>query len=174
MTPGAPCPPSIYQQFFNSRFVRTLKTRSGDSAYVPSTSLWTIFDEIVEPQQNPLASAMLEDARGRGVLNAQLQEVCPVTSIAASPNFGHEANLYNAVAFYLARDQLTNSGPAQLGRSDAQSHCNEFAHPGLTLVDVLATEQTIPLAGFNIVTYPNKVAQEPPIKAYARGDAPII
>ena len=65
--------------------------------------------------------------------------------------------LYNAVGYYLATDQLKNGGPASLARSGAASHCSEFNQPGLTLVDIFATEATIPIAGFNIVTYPNKV-----------------
>lgn len=170
---GFPCPPSVLQQFFNSTYIKTLRNNGGDSAYVPTTSVWSIFDEIVEPQQTPPgASAMVNDARNVGVTNAQIQNICPAGTPAGGPNFGHESTLYNAVTFALAKDALQNSGPGSISRSGASSMCSMFAAPGLDLEDIFATEFLIPLAGFNIETYPQKVLTEPPIKAYAAGDTP--
>lgn len=101
-----------------------------------------------------------------------MQDICGLVSVAASPNFGHEATLYNAVAFALGKDALSNAGPGNVARSNAASYCGYFTAPGLDLVDVLATEATIPLAAFRIVSYPSKVVAEPAIKAYAQKDVP--
>lgn len=157
----------MLQQFYNSNFINAHRSNGGDSAYVPTTEIHTIYDEVVEPQQDPLASAMINDARGVGMGNFQLQTVCGPAAVASGPNFGHEATLYNAVAFALVKDALTNAGPAQLARSNAAASCGMFEAPALDLADVFATESTIPIAGSNIETYPNKVTTEPPIKAYA-------
>ncbi|KAB8349610.1 hypothetical protein FH972_023633 [Carpinus fangiana] len=178
--PGLPCPPSVLQQFYNSRFVQTLRNNGGSSAYTTTTTntdslgakVWSIYDEIVEPQQNPNASASIQDARNVGVLNAQIQDICGLASVAGAPNFGHEAALYNAVTFALGRDALRNNGPANVARSGALAACGNFTAGGLDLADVLATEATIPLAGFRIVTYPRRVVVEPAIKSYALKDAP--
>jgi len=65
-------------------------------------------------------------------------------------------------------DALEHAGPAKLSRIDLADACSRFAAPGLTLDDVLATEQTIPFAGYQIIVYNPKVTTEPPIKAYAK------
>jgi hypothetical protein len=52
-----PNPPSILQQQYSSNFVTTLRNGGGYAPYVPSTSVWSITDEIVQPQYEPYASA---------------------------------------------------------------------------------------------------------------------
>ena len=166
--PGIPCAPAVLQQNYNANYIQTLRANGGTNAYVPTTEVHNIFDEIVEPQQDPLASADL----GGDTTNVQVQSVCPPGSIAFGPDFGHENALYNPVTFAVAKDALTNPGPANIARSGASGMCNMLMAPGLTLSDVFATEALIPLAGFNIETTTNKVLVEPPIMAYAARDAP--
>lgn len=47
--PGNPCPPAVLQQNYNANFMNTLRNNGGDSAYAPTTSIYTIYDDIVEP-----------------------------------------------------------------------------------------------------------------------------
>ncbi|KAI9717207.1 MAG: hypothetical protein M1828_007400 [Chrysothrix sp. TS-e1954] len=170
--PGVPCAPSVLQQLYTSNFIQTLRNNGGDSAYVPTTNVYSFFDEVVEPQQDPNASGSLNDARGVGVTNEEIQTTCPAGTPAGGPNFGHESSLYNAVTVALAKDALQNKGPGNVARSGASSQCQNFFANGLTLSDVFATEFDIPLAAFNIETYPNKILVEPPIKSYAAADQP--
>ena len=80
--------------------------------------------------------------------------------------------LYNALAYALTVDALTQGGPAQLSRINATYQCEQLATPGLSLADILATEALIPEAGFAILAYEPKVASEPPIMPYAQADTP--
>lgn len=83
VTPG--CTPAIAQQNYNSTFIATLRNNGGDSAYVPTTNVYSIFDEIVEPQQDPNASGALNDARNVGVSNTEVQSVCTAFLPGGSP-----------------------------------------------------------------------------------------
>lgn len=165
--PGFPCAPSVTQQNYPSNFIAKLRSNGGDSAYVPTTTVHSIYDEIIEPQQDPFASGTLGSANGVAVTNVQIQTVCPPNTAAGFPAFGHENALYNPVTFAVVMDAIKNSGPANVARSNASAQCGKFYADGLTLSDVFATEALIPLAGFNIETYPNKTTTEPPIKSYA-------
>lgn len=166
--PGIPCPPAVLQQAYNANYIRTLRANGGTNAYVPTTEIHNIFDEVVEPQTDPLASADL----GGGATNVQVQNICPPGTLAGGPNFGHENALYNPVTFAVAKDALTHPGPADIARSGASRVCGMFMAAGLSLSDVLAAEALIPIAGLNIEAYSRKVVTEPAIMAYAARDAP--
>lgn len=170
--PGIPCSPAVLQQNYNSTWIQTLRNNGGDSAYTATTSCWSVYDEIVEPQTDPGASAHVNNANGAPVLNAQVQQICGSASLAGAPNFGHEGALYNAVCYALISDAIKHNGVADLQRSGAQAMCNQLYTPGLDLIDNLVTESTIPIAALNIELYPKKVLTEPAIRTYAQKDIP--
>lgn len=131
-------PPSILQQDYNSQFVSTLRSSGGDSAYVPTTSIFSSTDEIVSPQSGVNASAFLQDVRGVGVSNSELQIVCD--GYLPGKYATHEGMLYNALAYALTVDALTHTGPGRTSRINLGEVCNQVASPGLSLSDVVATE----------------------------------
>ncbi|KAK5166319.1 uncharacterized protein LTR77_008580 [Saxophila tyrrhenica] len=167
---GEPLPPSVLQQEYNSNFITTLRANGGDSAYVPTTTVYSgFFDEIVEPQQGRGASAFLNDARGKGVTNNEVQKVCPNGSPGGS-FYTHEGTLYNPLGFALLVDALSHKGPGRPSRLNLKQVCWNYLTPGLDLTDFLLTENSILIAGAAILATPNKVLDEPPIK---RGSSPF-
>ncbi len=110
----------------------------GDSAYVPTTTVYTGTDEIVQPQSGTNASAIILDARGVGVSNTQAQIACP--GQPAGGPYTHEGMLYNPLSFALAVDALTHPGPGELSRIDLTTVCAEIAAPGLNANDLVLTQ----------------------------------
>jgi len=169
---GFPCDPSVYQQQYlgTSNFITTLRNNNGDSAYVPTTVVYSgFFDEIVEPQQGTGASAFLKDVRGVGVTNTEVQLACP--GLPGGSFYTHEGMLYNPLAFALAQDALKskNGGPGRTSDVDLTTVCNQYLATGLNVGDLLLTENAILIAGIALVEYMPKVTQEPAISGYALG-----
>ncbi|CAD0088711.1 unnamed protein product [Aureobasidium mustum] len=166
---GLPCDPAVLQQQYKgtSNFIDQLRLNGGDSAYVPTTTVYSgLFDEIVEPQQGTGASAYLNDARKVGVTNNYLQGICnPV--LPAGSFYTHEGVLYNPIAFGLVKDALINGGAGQTSRLDLNTLCNMYLAEGLNVSDLLLTENAILVAALALVLYEPKVSAEPAIKAYA-------
>lgn len=169
--PRLPCPVSVLQQSWNSTFLATFHNGGGLSAYVPTTSIYSIFDEIVQPQVGPNPSAKFEDTRGVGVLNAELQSVCGVGTPGGG-FFTHEGVMYSSVAYALVKDALTHPGPGSLDRINLTAECLKFAADGLGLSDVLATEGSLIVALVTLVGYLPKVTKEAAIASYALKDVP--
>ncbi|KAL1648098.1 hypothetical protein SLS58_002425 [Diplodia intermedia] len=165
--PGlGPCPPSVLQQLYTSRFVSTLRAAGGADAYVPTTSVFSSFDEIVQPQSGPGASAFIGDARGVGTTNAETQVVCAGKGPAAG-FYTHESMLVNPLTYGLVVDALTHDGPGRVDRLDLDRVCATTLAPGLELADLLDTEGVTLLAGVNLLTYLDRRLVEPGLKAYA-------
>jgi hypothetical protein len=159
------CTPSVYQQTYYSKFVSTLRANGGDSAYVPTTTVYSSTDEIVQPQTPGDASAIILDARKVGVSNTNIQSVC-----GALPGGGivtHEGALANPLSFALAVDALQNPGPGSLSRINVAQVCSQPLAPGLGLTDLITTEASIVIAALSLITYVPKALVEPPIMSYA-------
>jgi hypothetical protein len=160
--PGAPLPPSLLQQAYDSDYITTLRRDGGDSSYVPTTNIYSGFiDEIVEPQSGAAASGRLLNARGAGASNNEVQVVC--AGQLAGSLYTHEGTLYNPLGFALLKDALANEGEGRPERLDLGAVCNDFVAPGLVLSDVLETENQILVAALAILTYPRSVFVEPAI-----------
>ncbi|KAJ5179692.1 hypothetical protein N7492_002902 [Penicillium capsulatum] len=162
------CTPAIKQQGAESNLIHALRSDDGDSAYVPTTSVYSGIDQIVQPQIDPNASAALKDVRGVGRSNTQIQLACP--GMPAGLVYFHETMLVNPIAYALFVDALTHDGPGQLSRIDLDSVCSQLLPPGLGLDDLLGTEAVATVLGtLDILSYGYLGDNtEPPLKSYAR------
>lgn len=164
-TPGIPLPVAYLQQDYYSNFIKALRSDGGDSAYVPTTNIYSgFFDEIVEPQQGQNASAYLLDARHVGVTNNEVQSICP--GQPAGSFYAHEGTLYNPIGYALFVDALKHDGPGRVDRIQGQlkTMCGDYLTPGLDLADFLLTENTILAAVVTLLLNPHKSTVEPAIK----------
>jgi hypothetical protein len=132
------CTPAIIQQGYNSNFITTLRANGGDSAYVPTTTIYSANDEVVQPQTGTIASGYINDARGVGASNTMIQAAC--AGYPAGGNYTHAGVLYNPLSYALAVDALTNKGPGSLSRIDLPTVCSQQLAPGLTAQDIVLTE----------------------------------
>ncbi|KAK1987267.1 hypothetical protein LZ30DRAFT_646245 [Colletotrichum cereale] len=166
---NAPCDPSVIQQQYTSVFVTTLRARGGADAYVPTTTFYSaVLDEVVEPQQGVAASAYLNDARGVGVTNIEVQSVC--AGRPAGGVYGHATMLFNPLTAALIKDVLKRGqGPAQVQNINLEDVCKDIVSPGLTLEDGIATAGSIVAAAIRLLAYLPKLIAEPGLMAYARG-----
>ncbi|PHH84221.1 hypothetical protein CDD83_2298 [Cordyceps sp. RAO-2017] len=158
--------PSVVQQQSGSDFIRTLRANGGDSAYVPTTSVYSGFlDMIVQPQSGSGASALLLDERGVGVTNAEVQAIC--RGLPGGSLYTHESMLLNPLLLALARDALTNDGPGKVSRLNLKEVCSTHLSPGLGLSELLITESTLIIAGIKLLSHAPKVSKEPAIQKYS-------
>lgn len=94
------CQASIIQQTIGSRFLGALLAK-GNQALVPTTSIYTTYDEIIQPENNPVTSQL------NGAANVRVQNYC-------GPGYviGHTQIPYASYPYYLAVNALTNQAPA--------------------------------------------------------------
>ncbi|KAF3214076.1 hypothetical protein TWF191_009897 [Orbilia oligospora] len=172
LAPPITAAPAILHQWYWSKFIRTLRANGGDSAYVPTTSIYSSFyDEVVQPQIGDLASAYMKDERGVGVLNFDLQQRCPLTP--AGVLHGHSGVLYNNVAWALTKDAIINGGTASIepGRVDLPTEIEPALPPyaakeseALGPPPALTPEQqAIVDANKNKPLFPSKPAVDPSV-----------
>ncbi|KAJ1336183.1 hypothetical protein MN608_02931 [Microdochium nivale] len=159
------CTPSCNQQRYSSNFIKVFR-RTGASAFVPTTTIFSATDEIVQPQHGTGASGYLRDDRGVGVLNVELQKVCPLASPALVND--HISPLWGAPLQALIRDALTHDGPADISRIPTwKSECSKLAADGLSLQNVIGTASIGPITVASWLLYPKRVFSEPSLPAYA-------
>lgn len=159
------CSPGFYQQTYKSNWIAALRSDGGDSAYVPTTTIYSSHDQIISPQSGTDASGYLGDANGVKVTNNEVQLVCP--NQPAGSDYTHEGILFNPLTHALIKDALKNGGPGNMSRI-GYGLCADYADPRLSVHDVLATESVSVVQTYNLFTYPNNVFKEPPLMSYAK------
>ena len=146
------CYASCWQMADGSNYIKALNAGDETPGVVSYTSIYTLTDELVEPQV-PTSTSTLD-----GASNIQIQSLCPGrTTDHAAISTG------DAVGFALAVDALTHPGPADPKRFDIAT-CVQTTMPGAEPATLFTSGGR---AGFN-GTYVDK---EPPLKAYAAAQA---
>lgn len=147
------CAPSVQQMKPDSRYLAALNTDEtpGDVSY---TSIYSQTDELVQPWTSPPLD---------GGTNIMIQDVCPGRPVH------HFGIVYDAVAYALVEDALTNEGGADPSRLPADI-CLQQWMPGVSDVDVIAGN----MLGYgnaytSFAAYPPS-DEEPELKPYARDD----
>lgn len=167
-------PPSLHQQESDSMLIATLRANGGDSAFVPTTTIYSSFDQVVIPQVGDTASGYFKQDNGIPAANYQLQVVCGNNS-AAGGNFTHEGVVYNSFTYAIALDAFSNPGPGDAKRLDLQKVCSAPLAPGLTAKDKAAMDGLGSTVQKNVLVYlatGNTSSTEVPIRAYAVKDQP--
>lgn len=159
------CTPSLFQQRYETDFIKSLRLDGEDSAYVPTTTLYSSSDEIVQPQSGDNASAMLGDVRGTGVTSNHAQTVCALQPAGGA--YLHEGMLYNPLSWALAADALRHEGPGDVSRIDVEKVCADLIAPQLGLDDLLGSEGLLLVAVAEQLAYFPKAFNEPAVADYA-------
>lgn len=144
------CPPAVHQMRPPARFLNALNSHDETPGDVDHTSVFSANDELVQPPR----SALLD-----GAVNVMVQDLCPARPVH------HGALLYDAVAFAVVLDALSNPGPADLSRFDPAT-CHQAWMPGMT--EPVTTNVALYGGAFLAVTRHYKTSEEPPLAHYAR------
>ncbi|WVR04152.1 hypothetical protein IAU60_001151 [Kwoniella sp. DSM 27419] len=149
------CEPSVLQQSVGSHYLAAQNAQGGRNL-VPTTSLYTIFDDIIQPEViNPTS-----DLPGAAVI--QIQQACPAYVV------DHFGMTIAAPAFYLAYDALTHQGRADLSRFSL-NQCT-FLTSDTTVpnpfVEIPGVIKQAALDAVAVVAYEPKIFAEPKLMPY--------
>jgi hypothetical protein len=158
-----PQPPAWLQSTYDSDFVAALRADGGDSAYVPTTIIYSSTDQVVQPQTGDGASSPLKDERDVGVSNVLVQDICP--GKPAGSFYTHESVMVNPIAYALAKDAVFHDGPGQVSRLKLDDICEHYLAPTLTLDDFILTENSAVFAAGVTLLYKGKSLSEPAIRS---------
>lgn len=156
------CPPGFFQHKYESNYIAALRSNDGDSAYVPTTSIWSSTD--------PGTSGEMLDVRGVGVTNNVVQTLCP--DEPAGSAYTHEGILFNPLTWALIKNALNHAGPGSLTTAQLTSLCAEYAPAELHALDVRTTLSVSVVQDYNIFNYPDQVTVEPPLMSYVNYTVP--
>ncbi|PIG81081.1 hypothetical protein AARAC_011018 [Aspergillus arachidicola] len=158
------CTPSIWQQGWDANFIQALRSQGGDSAYVPTTTIYSSFDKIVRPMSGENASARLLDYRGVGVSNNHLQTIC--ANNAAGGLYTHEGVLYNPLAWALTVDALLHDGPSNITRIDTKKIYEQLPQVRALKFDITYYDRDSVSPGYWFVAPYGVIDPEPPTKQW--------
>lgn len=161
------CPPAALQKEYHTNFTDTLFKHGGGSSYVPTTIIYSSFDQTVSPKSGKNSSFLLKDEHKAGVKINEIKNLCPGKN--AGDRYFHESMLYNPLVHALAVDAIKNGGPGDPSRIDLDSVCKTNYHEALTLEDVICSEAVNAQSGIHTLSY-FKTTEEPPLRKYAKED----
>jgi triacylglycerol esterase/lipase EstA (alpha/beta hydrolase family) len=148
------CAPAIWQQTYQSNFVRAMNSGGETFPGIDYTVAWTAYDEFLTPPEVTTIA---------GATNIKLQDICP-----GDPSEHVSIGTHDPVTYAIAMDALNHDGPANPDRID-RAVCSQafapFVNPATFPADYAKAWGEI---WTQLATYPH-VKAEPPLKPYARG-----
>lgn len=121
--------PALRQQTDNARFIAALNSGQETFPGISYTTIYSHTSQFVQPNLNDTGTTSLH---GGGGLNANiaLQDVCPLNAA------DHLAYYYDPVAYALAMDALTHSGPADPARVKTANLCTQVSMPYFPVIEI--------------------------------------
>lgn len=161
-------PGGFHQMATDSMFEEALNAGDETPGDVDYTSIYTQFDELVQPV-DPVPTAALDwEMENPRVSNILLQDICPLL-IADHVTIG----ITDATTFLLTLDAILNEGPADIERAGGPAAlCTAPALiPGVSLPPdfLLRMVMLLPMELQNGMLEPHQSTEEPPLKPYAQG-----
>jgi hypothetical protein len=166
---GLGCPPADWQQEYESNFVRAMNSYAETFAGISYTEIYTHTDEVVTPNSGPNATAAVHTGTGQ-ITDIATQQVCPL-DVYEHLTIG----TVDPVAYALAVDSLTHSGPADPARIP-KSVCSEVYMPGINplsinnYLQILDSAPTLGSVDIGVlapaVSGVQDVTAEPPLACY--------
>ena len=147
-------PPAGWQMRTTARFIAALNGGDETPGPVSYTSIYTLFDELVQPAAPTATSALA------GASNVLVQDLCPGRPVE------HVGLAYDAAVHDMVLDAFTNPGPASPARFDPAT-CFQVAFAGVAPEPLLSTGIAELQDSSGFTGAPNASA-EPPLKPYAR------
>ncbi|MCW2751821.1 MAG: putative lipase [Aeromicrobium sp.] len=157
--PVVGCAPAIWQQIYQSPFIQALNSRAETFPGVSYTNIYTVLDEVVQPNLDNSGSSSLHGGGG-AIANISVQSVCP-----AHVTDHLLIGTADPVAYALVMDAIGHSGPARASRID-RSVCLQLLQPAVNPL-TFATDfanTTAHLAATLALT--PHVAKQPALKPY--------
>lgn len=164
-TTPLPMPAAFFQFSPDSNFVRALNAGDETPGQIDYTSIYTLYDELVQPQQPESTSALDHGQDNPKVSNILLQDLCP-----GYPAEHVSIGLTDALTAELTLDALVHPGPADARRVMESSSCFALSmlEPGTAVPGLFSAG-----GGFFASVPPqfHSSYAEPPLKPYAQGEA---
>jgi len=160
-------PAALYQFPPTSQFTNAVNRGDETPGDIDYTNLYTQFDELVQPA-SPVPTAALDwQANNPKVANILLQDLCPGRFV------DHVTiGLTDRLSFELALDAIANPGPANVARAGgAAALCGALPIVPEQIVSPSAATALLGILqkeSVNGAPALQLVAQEPPLKPYAR------
>lgn len=156
-------PEGTFQFSDSSNFVRVLNEGDETPGEVSYTSLYTMFDELVQPPESAILDAGLENPN---VTNLLLQDLCPGRFV------DHVTiGLTDRLTFELTLDAISNPGPLDIERAGGAALCG--LAPIIPDQIIGTSDATVALAILqadiaNGAPDIHLATEEPPLKSYAQ------
>jgi pimeloyl-ACP methyl ester carboxylesterase len=158
------CAAATIQQTVGSEYLAALN-KYGNMALVDTTSVYTYYDDVIQPETPPDPTSVLP-----GATNQAVQDLCGPAHLA-----DHFSMIVDGAAYQIAIDALTHTGPADIARvrSDGGTAMaclpGSFA-PGISVLNLPALVKSIvmdvlELSSNDFLT--QSVRHEPALMPYA-------
>jgi len=158
-------PEALYQFALDANFITALNTGDETPGDIDYTAIYTQFDELVQPVA-PVPTAALDFGQNNPhVANILLQDTCPAYLVEHAT-----IGTTDPIAFALAVDAISHSGPADVTRAGGASLCRLLPVDVTVLLQAPIVSGLLQIVASSLGTglpNPHLAAGEPALMPYA-------